>query len=71
MFMVLKKNRLLKLATGGLILFFWGALLLTGRRKFILQIFVFLAVYGALLLLVRNRASRTVILLFSSYYALR
>ena len=60
MFMVLKKHRFLKLATGGLILFFWGALLLTGRRKFMMEIFVFVGVYGALLLLVRNKASRTV-----------
>lgn len=60
LFMVLKKHFLLKFATGGLILFFWGALLLTGRRKFMLEIFVFLAVYGALMMLVRKRASRTV-----------
>jgi hypothetical protein len=60
MFMVLKKHRLLKLATGGLILFFWGALLFTGRRKFMMEIFVFLGIYGALLLLVRGKASRTV-----------
>jgi hypothetical protein len=60
LFMTLKRHLWLKFATGGLILFFWGALLLTGRRKFMLEIFVFLAVYGALLLFVRNKASRTV-----------
>ena len=60
MFMVLKKHRFLKVGTGALILFFWGALLLSGRRKFMLEIFVFLGVYGALLLLVRAKASRTV-----------
>jgi hypothetical protein len=60
MFMVLKKHRFLKLGTGALILFFWGALLFTGRRKFMMEIFVFLGVYGGLLLLLRNRASRTV-----------
>jgi hypothetical protein len=60
LFMTLRRHQLLKLATGGLILFFWGALLLTGRRKFMMEIFVFLAVYGALMMLVRNKASRTV-----------
>ena len=59
MFMVQRKHRLLKLASGGLILFFWGALLFTGRRKFIMEIFVFLFVYGGLLLLVRGKASKT------------
>ncbi|MDQ5845791.1 MAG: hypothetical protein M3539_10915 [Acidobacteriota bacterium] len=60
MFMTLKKHLFLKVATGGLILFFWGALLFTGRRKFMIEIFIFLAVYGGLLLLIRNRMSRTV-----------
>ena len=60
LFMTLKRHLLLKFATGGLILFFWGALLLTGRRKFMLEIFVFLGVYGALMLFIRNKASRTV-----------
>ncbi|HXM47354.1 MAG TPA: hypothetical protein VN956_05755 [Pyrinomonadaceae bacterium] len=60
MFMTLKRHILLKLATGGLILFFWGALLFTGRRKFIMEIMIFLCVYGALLLLVRKRLSKTV-----------
>ena len=60
MFMALKKHRSLKWATGGLILFFWGALLFTGRRKFIMEIFVFLCAYGGLLLLVRSKASKTV-----------
>ncbi len=59
MFMVLKKHLLLKLATGGLILFFWGALLFTGRRKFMMEIFVFLCVYGLLLLLIRSKVSKT------------
>jgi hypothetical protein len=60
MFMTLKRHILLKLATGGLILFFWGALLFTGRRKFIMEIMIFLCVYGALLLLVRKKLSKTV-----------
>lgn len=60
MFMALKGHRFLKLATGGLILFFWGALLLTGRRKFMMEIFVFVAVYGLLLLLLRKTATRTI-----------
>jgi hypothetical protein len=60
MFMTLKRHILLKLATGGLILFFWGALLFTGRRKFIMEIMIFLCVYGVLLLLVRKKVSKTV-----------
>src|SRR6266446_6817465 len=60
MFMTLKRHILLKLATGGLILFFWGALLFTGRRKFIMEIMIFLCVYCALLLLVRKKVSKTV-----------
>jgi hypothetical protein len=59
MFMTLKRHMLLKLATGGLILFFWGALLFTGRRKFIMEIMIFLCVYGGLLLLVRKKVSKT------------
>lgn len=58
-FMSLAGHRSLKWATGGLILFFWGALLFTGRRKFIMEIFVFLCVYGGLLLLLRSKASKT------------
>jgi hypothetical protein len=59
MFMTLKRHLWLKLATGGLIIFFWGALLFTGRRKFIMEIMIFLCVYGALLLLVRKKVSKT------------
>ena len=59
MFMTLKRHRVLKLITGGLILFFWGALLFTGRRKFIMEIMIFLCVYGTLLLLVRKKVSKT------------
>jgi hypothetical protein len=60
LFMTLKRHIVLKLATGGLILFFWGALLFTGRRKFIMEIIIFLCVYGVLLLLVRKKVSKTV-----------
>lgn len=59
MFMTLKRHILLKLTTGGLIVFFWGALLFTGRRKFVLEIMIFLCVYGVLLLLVRRKVSKT------------
>ena len=59
MFMTLKRHVLLKMATGSLIIFFWGALLFTGRRKFIMEIMIFLCVYGALLLLVRKKVSKT------------
>jgi hypothetical protein len=59
MFMTLKRHVLLKLATGVLIIFFWGALLFTGRRKFVMEIIIFLCAYGALLLLVRKKVSKT------------
>src|SRR5258708_1374895 len=59
LFMTLKRHLWLKLATGGLIIFFWGALLFTGRRKFIMEIMIFLCVYGALMLLVRKKVSKT------------
>lgn len=58
LFMVITKHGMLKLATGGLILFFWGALLFTGRRKFIIEIFIFLCVYGGLLLFVRSKTTK-------------
>jgi hypothetical protein len=60
LFMTLKRHLLLKFASGSVILFFWGALLLTGRRKFMFEIFVFLAVYLGLMVLVRSKASKTV-----------
>lgn len=59
LFMSLVGHRSLKWATGGLILVFWGALLFTGRRKFIMEIFVFLCAYGGLLILLRSKASKT------------
>lgn len=64
LFMCLAGHRWLKWATGGLIMFFWGALLFTGRRKFIMEIFVFLCVYGGLLLLLRRKASKTALTSF-------
>jgi len=59
MFMTIKRHLMLKLITGSLILFFWGALLFTGRRKFIMEIMIFLCVYGTLLLFVRKKVSKT------------
>jgi hypothetical protein len=59
LFLVIKGNKLLRYSTGVLILFFWGGLLFTGRRKFILEIFVFLVIYGFLLLLLRESVSKT------------
>ncbi len=57
-FLGIKGHRLRKVATGILVLFFWGGLLFTGRRKFIMEIYIFLSVYGLLLLSLRNRVSK-------------
>jgi hypothetical protein len=59
LFLSIAKHRSLKWATGVLILFFLGALLFTGRRKFIMEIFIFLCTYGGLLLLLRSKVSKT------------
>ena len=58
MFLVSKRHFLFKFSTGALIIFFWGGLLFTGRRKFLVEIFIFLCVYGALLLVLRNSVSK-------------
>jgi len=58
MFLVTKRRLLFKLSAGALIIFFWGGLLFTGRRKFIVEIFIFLCVYGMLLLVLRNSVSK-------------
>jgi hypothetical protein len=58
MFLVIKRNFMFKLSTGALIIFFWGGLLFTGRRKFIVEIFIFLCTYGTLLLILRNSVSK-------------
>lgn len=80
LFLVTKRHFLFKLSAGALVIFFWGGLLFTGRRKFVVEIFIFLCVYGALLLLLRNsvsKAARASFLLliavgaaFIAYYAL-
>ncbi|MEK6285236.1 MAG: hypothetical protein AABO57_05805 [Acidobacteriota bacterium] len=55
----IRRNRILKWSSGGLVVFLMGALLLTGRRKFIVEIVVFASIYALLLIWFRRSAFKS------------
>jgi hypothetical protein len=63
--LVLVKRRwgILHLLSGILIVFFGVAILLTGRRKFLMEIFIFVSIYVVLLIWLRKSALQSVIVL--------
>jgi hypothetical protein len=56
--LTMKKKSFLKWLTAPLVLFFFVALILTGRRKIIVEIVMFLSIYGFLLLYFRRGAMK-------------
>jgi hypothetical protein len=68
---VIRRQTLFKIGAGALAPFLLGAILLTGRRKFLVEIFLFLSSYGLLLLwsqrtLIKSVALMRLALIFAS-----
>ena len=59
----IRGQALIKLAAGALATFLLGALLLTGRRKFLVEIFLFLSSYGLLLVWSQRTAIKSAALM--------
>lgn len=60
---VIRNQVATKLAAGALVPFLFGALLLTGRRKFLVEIFLFLSSYGLLLVWSQRTAIKSAALM--------
>jgi hypothetical protein len=60
---VIRRQTLFKLGAGALAPFLLGAILLTGRRKFLVEIFLFLSSYGLLLLWSQRTAIKSAALM--------
>ena len=62
----IRRNPILKWSSGGVVVFLMGALLLTGRRKFLVEIFVFVSVYALLLIWFRSAAIKSALVFKSA-----
>jgi hypothetical protein len=62
----LRRNTLFKSASGALVMFLVGALLLTGRRKFLVEIVLFASVYALLLLWFQRTAIKSALITHSA-----
>jgi hypothetical protein len=62
----LRRNAILKWSSGGVVVFLMGALLLTGRRKFLVEIVVFASIYALLLIWFRSAAIKSAIVFKSA-----
>ncbi|MGH9761647.1 MAG: hypothetical protein ACREDR_19250 [Blastocatellia bacterium] len=69
LFMVAPPKKTLRVLIIGAMMFFITALVLTGRRKFLVEIAVFGVVYLSILILFRRRAVKSAVLLFVAVVA--
>jgi hypothetical protein len=61
MSIAVRRKAILRCAAGSLVLFVIGALVFTGRRKFLVEVVLFIAIYGTLLLWFSKRIRSTVL----------
>ena len=64
--LAVRRNTTLKLGAGALVVFLLGAILLTGRRKFLVEIFLFALIYFLLLIWFRRTAIKSAFLFRSA-----
>jgi hypothetical protein len=58
----MRRNTIFKWSSGPLVMVLLGALLLTGRRKFLVEVFLFLSIYGLLLIWFRRTAIKSAVI---------
>jgi hypothetical protein len=58
----IRRNTILKWSSGLLVMLLMGALLLTGRRKFLVEIFLFVSIYALMLIWFRKTAIKSALI---------